>query len=916
MNILVLQKYNNYFNRIIKKLSTVADYRNADGVNYTDVLNINFNPADGVTTELILGKGLGAAGDENWYDESDYLVVYTSDEATPPTEVIVSRWFIVEAVRTRGGQHKLTLKRDVIADNLNSLLSCPAFIQRGTVNDDNPLILNDEGMAFNEIKTSELLLKDNSNSAWLVAYTAKSQTLTDANLQAITQDPEYLTASQIATKMGVTNEDFNKILDGTLNHYVNSRIQFSIAVDNTQLQPVVWVNADENFNVLNQDALNAYFRTKNDCFGRFQYGSGFYNLSSTAALFADKYNLNKSGIKSEWSSISGQPYLSNNSYNVLSKIASDKTIVLINGTYKQIKLTAKSIVDQTKKVVAGSGTALYSFVNSFITDYNSNPSANQIQNVDYTKGKVYVLYTEVEFEISLEDADLADVDLTISASRNECEDAIYDIITMPYNNVVVNGNGYTMETFTGANNLKLMQSLAVKNDGKIYDIQLLPYCPIVQVNTDGSFIDLDSLTQGVDYDFINQDVPTNYHEYEVPRNAWTVQPEGTYVRNTMHYQPTITGDIQSYSLRIEYTDPEYEGTIVGTPTITNYGSNSNPDLYVTVQCSDLYVSTGAIKVFICYTDESPDVNKPVSICLYPKKASFAQNLNYNLELKDEMKVESQCNKYRLVSPNYQGSFDFSVAKNGGICTGFVAECTYKPYTPYIKVTPNFGWMYGGNYGDARGLILGGDFSLGRISSAWESYQLQNKNYQNIFNRDIQNLDVSQDIARRQNYITSSLSVVNTAGQGALTGAMAGGGYGAIAGAAAGALASGTGFALDAPMFEKSLHEQRQYAIDKFNYQLGNIKALPYTITKVGAFDINSKIWPFLEYYTCTDTEKEILRNKIIYQGMTVMAIDTLDKYLTGEGHFTKAELIRNDTIKINNHELNEIYNELIKGVYL
>ena len=158
-NVLVLQKYNNYFNRTIKKLSTVDDYRNADGANYNDVSNINFNPADGVTTELVLGKGVGAGGDANWYDESDYLVVYTSDGATPPTEVIVSRWFIVDAVRTRGGQHKLTLKRDVIADHFNSLLSCPAFIRKGRVEDDNPLILNDEGMVFNQIKTEETLLK-------------------------------------------------------------------------------------------------------------------------------------------------------------------------------------------------------------------------------------------------------------------------------------------------------------------------------------------------------------------------------------------------------------------------------------------------------------------------------------------------------------------------------------------------------------------------------------------------------------------------------------------------------------------------------------------------------------------------------------------------------------------------------------
>ena len=77
-----------------------------------------------------------------------------------------------------------------------------------------------------------------------------------------------------------------------------------------------------------------------------------------------------------------------------------------------------------------------------------------------------------------------------------------------------------------------------------------------------------------------------------------------------------------------------------------------------------------------------------------------------------MKIDSQTDFYRLVSPNYQGSFDFNVARNGGRVEGFIADCTYKPYTPYIRVAPQFAWLYGTEYGDARGLICSGDFSIG------------------------------------------------------------------------------------------------------------------------------------------------------------------------------------------------------------
>ena len=77
----------------------------------------------------------------------------------------------------------------------------------------------------------------------------------------------------------------------------------------------------------------------------------------------------------------------------------------------------------------------------------------------------------------------------------------------------------------------------------------------------------------------------------------------------------------------------------------------------------------------------------------------------------------------------------NAAKNGGV-SFFNIDCTYKPYNPYIHVNPNFGRLYGGDFDDSRGLIVGGDFSLPQTTSAWESYQLSNKNFQASFDRQI------------------------------------------------------------------------------------------------------------------------------------------------------------------------------------
>ena len=163
---LLLLHYNNYFNRIIKKKDTIADYKAADA-DYKEVSNINFNPGDGINTSLVLGLGQTGAlfeGD----NEFDYLVAY---EVVGNDKVINSRWFILEQDRTRSGQYELTLKRDVIADNYADVLNSPIFLEKGFINDVNdPLLYNSESMNVNQIKQLEVPLKDETQCGWVVGY--------------------------------------------------------------------------------------------------------------------------------------------------------------------------------------------------------------------------------------------------------------------------------------------------------------------------------------------------------------------------------------------------------------------------------------------------------------------------------------------------------------------------------------------------------------------------------------------------------------------------------------------------------------------------------------------------------------------------------------------------------------------------
>ena len=187
----------------------------------------------------------------------------------------------------------------------------------------------------------------------------------------------------------------------------------------------------------------------------------------------------------------------------------------------------------------------------------------------------------------------------------------------------------------------------------------------------------------------------------------------------------------------------------------------------------------------------------------------------------------------------------------------------------------------------------------------------------MFDRQIKNMDVQNDVNRQGALAQAIVAPITGAAAGATAGAkMPGGGvYGAIAGGVAGAIGGGITGALDYSNTVRMMEENRQYAIDMYGYNLQNIQAIPTSLTKTSALTYNTRVWPFVEYYTCTDKERQALKDKIKYNGMTVMKVGKLNEYHLGEGNFYKGQLIRLN-LNVDSHMAYEIYNELVKGVYL
>ena len=303
------------------------------------------------------------------------------------------------------------------------------------------------------------------------------------------------------------------------------------------------------------------------------------------------------------------------------------------------------------------------------------------------------------------------------------------------------------------------------------------------------------------------------------------------------------------------------------------------------------------------------------VITWATKSSGTKNI-WNPIATTNKKLDNQTRFYRLCSPNWNGQFEFTPEMVGDKLSYFNVDYTYLPYQPYIHVAPIFekGSMYGDDYNDARGLICGGDFSITYLSDRWAEYKVQNKNYENIFLRQIQNMEVQH----KYGMIDAAIgAAVGTAG-GALTGATLG-----KAGGIAGGIASALGGAADLAIKQSLHNEAVDFAKDNFQMQIENIQALPDSISKVTAINENNKVYPVLECYDCTEKEKTALANKIRYNGMTVGIIGTISEYINNswsyngihdkgylKGYFIQIPKLSNDY-----HLVSTISEEFNKGVY-
>lgn len=864
-------KYNNYYNRLLKIETDYTKYE-AVRTGTKNVENYNFNPNDGITAEAVINQA-----DEE-ITKANYLVVLKeTTENNITTKTIDSRWYVLECKRNRLGQYTLSLYRDTLGDYFNDIIDAPMFIEKsGRLNINDPAIYNNEDMSFNQIKTSETLLKDETGCAWVVGYIPRDfKTDNEITIDYPLRGSADITVNKLSD-WEYYNE-INKQQSGTL---INAVYGIYTKYNNTMIA------AGLNYDGSLYSFKGPYENIKKITYpGLLDNGLQFNpptpsNIDNRLVVDyrQNVFNTTASSLNSEI--IIDEDLLTQDQYsNILSlngKIIYDKQ----TETYYKINVatdTANKEKNMRNININRTGT-YYSIIGSAVS------------------GNFKASFTYTTYIITIEQA-YTSASLTITTNRYHLKDQPYDMFCIPYSDTLkVYKNGALQ--YQANKNLALSIGTTISTiigSSAVYDIQLLPYCPVRYCIKNDTFDYGDALITEIkdsESHIIGALLWANTSTFSFDINQRL--PIVKDLTSSIHHTETIS-NIGGVSVLIPFANVINVDVVDSTIPYIKFAYNK--------LTRNLVINYG-----------TENAGKEVGFTVVTTISQLADTI--------DTKLSNECDLYRLCSPNYNGQFEFSLAKNGEI-RYFNIDCSYKPFSPYIHVNPNFDKLYGKDFNDARGLICGGDFSLSQITSAWANYELNNKNYQKIFDRNIQNLEITQDIERQQQIVGTIASALGTGvNAGATIGSIASGPVGAAVGIGAEAVSLTAGM-VDYQLSERLRNEAIDYRVDQFGYQLGNIKAIPYSLSKVSAYNDNNKIFPFIEYYTCTDEEKTALKNKIAYNGASIGRIGTIREYIYQSLFENKTGFwyIKGKIIRLNNfggdyQQLNVVGAEMLKGIFI
>ena len=217
------------------------------------------------------------------------------------------------------------------------------------------------------------------------------------------------------------------------------------------------------------------------------------------------------------------------------------------------------------------------------------------------------------------------------------------------------------------------------------------------------------------------------------------------------------------------------------------------------------------------------------------------DFQYHIDLPDLTDVNKETDTIKIVSPSRASQFLFSPYNNDGSMV-FDAKITLKPYTSTIYIRPSTQGLLMYDWDDKDCLIIQEDFSLTNVNSAWTQYIYNNKNYSNIFEREMQGREFERGWERKVEQANLRAEEWNSRNISAQKARTYTGNLPIISD-----IAGGVGTAWSDADYMRAVQTDLEYnealyqeglAISRelYNYQLENIKSQPQIPSKITTID--------------------------------------------------------------------------------
>lgn len=837
----LLKNFCNYRNRRLMIRATINDYIEDDDIFIGSFEKRNFVWGDGISTSHIINY-------VGHLPTPSYVIVENESDHS------FTRWFVTNCNETRGCQYMLTLKRDSIADKYDEVKSSDLLVKKGFVSNNSVLVFNTEEQNYNSVKTNELLIKDKTASGYVIGF--------------------------IDSKTAGSNDNDHKV-------YTNYSDDTYINFDYDDLS----------------ETIKNYFAMPNGT-----------PVSTVTAIYGERkenvclaYNM---GVRID-SYVDG--LVSNDYYE-----CTDGTLYIkgngIPGKISQITDTR-------------SNKSNYYCTTTLYTNVETNPTSNCFTLINYDTNTppsscLDTIGYNFTYQIGtmLASKSISDYESLLginSSTKNYLKS--YDNQICKINNV------YYIAKWTPTNDRHISKN-GTNWSNYIFN-QMTGYMPsndIVQ-----TFL---TTPNGNKLNYVSGHTPSNLGYTDVVAHAYV----GDYYLQLEIYEKKVYTYVTPKANRTHLSDAPYDMFVIPYTdgftyevNATSYIANSKmainlaQQICLTLGDSAVYdiqvvpfcpFQTTAVQDELDFSLENGQAiydnnNQIVGYYFWAYKSSLNFSIAESRALltlsssEYTFKEITQLRQYMLCSPNKDSVFGFNPCMNNGI-TKWNITIDYRPFSSYCKIQPEWNYLYGSSeYNDKtdnRGLIFNGAYSVTQLTTAWANYVANNKNYQQIFNTQMNTQITKFEMQQKaqwetvgyRNYsffpISSVLKVIGERKQ----------------------------MDFDRELFNVDIQASREL----FNYQLDNIKSQPNPITKLTSINSDFRVFPFIEIYDTTETDLKNFRNLIKFNGMTIMCMGKLEEYLKpNDETFFQASVIRfADFIgKENSNQLViDINRELETGIYI